>query len=99
MTETGRCCERRPWGTDHGGPTAVAPPSVATSSSKESQHDAPFFHERKEVAGLAAVFGEYDSVLQFRNRDDPETHSVDFTFRISDRSELEVPRRRGGATP
>ena len=40
--------------------------------------------------------GEYDSVLRFRKGEDPETHSVDFKFRIVDRSELEIPGRRGG---
>lgn len=40
--------------------------------------------------------GEYDSVLRFRKGEEPETHSVDFKFRIVDRSELEIPGRRGG---
>ncbi len=40
--------------------------------------------------------GEYESVLSFRKGEDEEVHAVDFTFRIGDRSTLELPRRRGG---
>lgn len=40
--------------------------------------------------------GEYSSVLEFRKGDEAEVHEVDFTFRIRDRSSLELPGRRGG---
>jgi len=40
--------------------------------------------------------GEYDTVLKFRKGDDEEVHTVDFAFRIADRSSLEIPARRGG---
>jgi hypothetical protein len=40
--------------------------------------------------------GEYESVLSFQKGDDPKVHSVDFTFRIGDRKDMEIPRRRGG---
>ena len=40
--------------------------------------------------------GEYDTVLKFRKGEDDEVHTVDFAFRISDRSSLEIPPRRDG---
>ncbi len=40
--------------------------------------------------------GEYGSVLSFRKGEESETHSVDFAFRIGDRADMEIPRRRGG---
>lgn len=42
--------------------------------------------------------GEYESVLSFRKGEDAQVHTVDFTFNINDRAELEIPRRhRAGA--
>jgi len=40
--------------------------------------------------------GEYESVLSFRKGDEEMAHTVDFTFNINDRSDLEIPKRRGG---
>ena len=40
--------------------------------------------------------GEYLSVLSFRKGEEEEVHTVDFNFRISERSSLEIPRRGGG---
>ncbi len=44
--------------------------------------------------------GEYESVLSFRKGDEEMVHTVDFTFNINDRSDLEIPKRgragRGG---
>ena len=37
--------------------------------------------------------GEYDVRLSFRKGSDPEVHTVDFTYRIRDRRDLEVPGR------
>ena len=45
---------------------------------------------------IFTVAGEYTSVLEFRKGEDSEVHTVDFTFRIRDRSSLEIPARRGG---
>lgn len=39
--------------------------------------------------------GEYDTVLSFRKGEEEDTHTVDFKFRISDRSSLELPTRKG----
>ena len=41
--------------------------------------------------------GEYGSVLSFRKGDEETVHTVDFTFNINDRSDLEIPKRGGGA--
>ncbi len=38
--------------------------------------------------------GEYDTVLSFRKGEEEEVHTVDFKFRISDRSSLEIPPRK-----
>ncbi len=38
--------------------------------------------------------GEYESVLSFRKGEEEAVHSVDFMFRIGERSELEIPKRR-----
>jgi hypothetical protein len=40
--------------------------------------------------------GEYGSVLSFSKGEDAQVHTVDFDFNITDRAELEIPRRRGG---
>ena len=40
--------------------------------------------------------GEYESVLSFQKGEETEVHTVDFAFRITDRTDLEIPRRRGG---
>jgi hypothetical protein len=40
--------------------------------------------------------GEYASVLSFQKGEEPEVHTVDFNFRIGDRSDMEIPKRRGG---
>ena len=40
--------------------------------------------------------GEYESVLSFKKGEEAEVHSVDFMFRINDRSDMEIPKRRGG---
>lgn len=40
--------------------------------------------------------GEYDTVLSFRKGEEADVHSVDFKFRISARSSLELPVRREG---
>jgi hypothetical protein len=40
--------------------------------------------------------GEYSSVLSFRKGEDQTVHSVDFDFRINDRADLEIPKRRRG---
>jgi len=42
--------------------------------------------------------GEYESVLSFREGEEEEVHTVDFTFRIRDRATLEIPRRKGGGS-
>lgn len=42
--------------------------------------------------------GEYQSVLTFRKGESQAVHSVDFAFRIGDRADLEIPRRRGGGS-
>ena len=41
--------------------------------------------------------GEYESVLSFKKGDEPEVHTVDFTFNINDRASLQIPGRRGGS--
>jgi hypothetical protein len=40
--------------------------------------------------------GEYESVLSFQKGEEETVHTVDFDFRITDRTDLEIPRRRGG---
>ena len=40
--------------------------------------------------------GEYESVLTFKKGEVEEVHTVDFVFRIGDRADMEIPRRRGG---
>jgi hypothetical protein len=40
--------------------------------------------------------GEYESVLSFRKGDEEAVHTVDFNFNINDRSDLEIPKRKGG---
>ncbi len=42
--------------------------------------------------------GEYESVLSFRKGEEEEVHTVDFTFRIRERTTLEIPRRKGGGS-
>ncbi len=39
--------------------------------------------------------GEYESVLSFRKGEEQTVHTVDFTFNINDRSDLEIPKRKG----
>lgn len=39
--------------------------------------------------------GEYATLLQFKKGEESEIHSVDFNFRIADRADLEIPKRRG----
>jgi len=39
--------------------------------------------------------GEYEVTLRFVKGDDPTVHSVDFTFSIADRAELEIPGKGG----
>ena len=46
---------------------------------------------------IFTAVGEYQSVLSFRKGEATEVHTVDFVFRIGDRAELEIPRRRGGS--
>ncbi len=38
--------------------------------------------------------GDYDVRLTFRKGEDPEAHTVDFTYRIRDRRELEIPGKK-----
>jgi len=38
--------------------------------------------------------GDYESVLSFRKGEDQTVHTVDFSFQITDRASLEIPRRR-----
>ncbi len=38
--------------------------------------------------------GEYEARLKFSKGKDSETHTVDFTFRIRDRRELEIPGKK-----
>jgi hypothetical protein len=40
--------------------------------------------------------GEYSTVLTFKKGEAGESHTVDFNFNINDRSDLQLPRRRGG---
>lgn len=40
---------------------------------------------------IFTVAGEYEVMLTFKKKDDPQTHSVSFTYRIGDRKELEIP--------
>jgi len=40
--------------------------------------------------------GEYESVLSFRKGEEEMVHTVDFNFNIRDRSDLELPKRKGG---
>ena len=40
--------------------------------------------------------GEYDTVLHFRKGEEEQIHTVDFSFRIGERANLEIPRRKGG---
>lgn len=40
--------------------------------------------------------GEYQSVLSFRKGEEETVHTVDFDFTIRDRTDMEIPRRRGG---
>ncbi len=54
----------------------------------------PGFYSTKHIF---TADGEYESVLSFRKGDDEEVHTVDFSFRIGDRRDLELPpRKRGG---
>lgn len=41
--------------------------------------------------------GEYGTVLSFRKGDDPQVHTVEFTFNINDRKDLAIPKRGDGA--
>ncbi len=40
--------------------------------------------------------GEYESVLSFKKGEEETVHRVDFDFNINDRTDMEIPRRRGG---
>lgn len=51
---------------------------------------------RYQTRHIFTQAGEYESVLSFRKGEDQTVHSVDFEFRINDRSDLEIPRRRRG---
>lgn len=35
--------------------------------------------------------GDYEAVLSFKKKGDPQVHTIAFTFRIRDRKELEIP--------
>lgn len=59
---------------------------------RQSRGD-PSLYETRHV--FTAV-GEYDTVLTFRKGEEEQVHTVDFTFSIGDRSELEIPGRRHG---
>ena len=40
--------------------------------------------------------GEYESLLSFKKGEETEVHTVDFTFSINDRADLQIPKKRGG---
>jgi hypothetical protein len=40
---------------------------------------------------IFTVAGEYDAVLTFKKKGDPEQHTITFTFRVNDRQELLFP--------
>jgi hypothetical protein len=40
---------------------------------------------------IFTVAGEYDAVLTFKKKGDPELHTITFTFRVNDRQELLFP--------
>lgn len=40
---------------------------------------------------IFAEAGEYDVVLTFKKKGDPQTHTIAFTYRIRDRKELRIP--------
>lgn len=52
----------------------------------------------RQTMHIFTEVGEYESVLMFRKGEAPETHTVDFTFRIRDRAELEIPGHESGGT-
>ena len=45
---------------------------------------------------IFTAVGEYQTVLSFRKGEEETVHTVDFNFRIRDRAELEIPKRKGG---
>jgi hypothetical protein len=51
---------------------------------------------RYQTKRIFVAAGSYTSVLSFKKGDEDEVHTVDFDFNITDRSEMEIPRRRGG---
>ena len=42
--------------------------------------------------------GEYETLLSFKKGEETEVHTVDFTFNINDRADLQVPKKRGGGS-
>ncbi len=59
---------------------------------RNSRRDRSLYQTRH----IFTAAGEYESVLSFRKGEEEETHTVDFSFRIRDRSTLELPARKGG---
>lgn len=49
-----------------------------------------------ETRHIFTEAGEYESVLSFRKGDEETVHTVDFSFNINPRSDLEIPKRGGG---
>ena len=44
---------------------------------------------------IFTAVGEYETVLSFRKGEEETVHTVDFNFRIGNRADLEIPKRKG----
>lgn len=47
---------------------------------------------------IFTAVGEYETVLSFRKGEEDAVHTVDFNFRIGNRADLEIPKRKGSGT-
>ena len=47
---------------------------------------------------IFTAVGEYETVLSFRKGEEETVHTVDFNFRIGNRADLEIPKRKGGGS-
>ena len=47
---------------------------------------------------IFTAIGEYETVLSFRKGEEETVHTVDFNFRIGNRADLEIPKRKGSGS-
>jgi len=51
---------------------------------------------RYQTRHIFTSVGEYETLLSFQKGEETAVHTVDFNFRIGDRADMEIPKRRGG---